>query len=112
TTWPRPGRFAWCWARVACRASSTARSAPRAASAGPPPPRTTTRSPTQRPATRHFRRATDTSMKFEVEVSQDDAGQWLATAIEYQVSATGRTEKEALARVMEALAAHIKQAAK
>ncbi len=51
-------------------------------------------------------------MKFEVEVSQDDAGQWLATAIEYQVSATGRTEKEALARVMEALAAHIKKAAK
>jgi len=48
----------------------------------------------------------------EVEVSQDDTGQWLATAIEYQVSATGRTEKEALARVMEALAAHIKKAAK
>ena len=50
-------------------------------------------------------------MKFEVEVSQNDVGEWVATAIEYQVSATGRTEKEALARIMEALAAHIKKAA-
>src|SRR5206468_3868540 len=47
----------------------------------------------------------------EVEVSQNDVGEWVATAIEYQVSATGRTEKEALARIMEALAAHIKKAA-
>src|SRR2546422_9263218 len=51
-------------------------------------------------------------MKFEVEVSQDDTGQWLATAVEYKGTATGRTEKEALARVMEALAAHIKKAAR
>ena len=51
-------------------------------------------------------------MKFEVEVAQNDAGEWVATAVEYEVSATGRTEKEALARVMEALAAHIKKAAK
>ena len=39
-------------------------------------------------------------------------GEWVATAVEYRVSATGRTEKEALARIMEALATHIKKAAK
>ena len=51
-------------------------------------------------------------MQFEVEVSQRDTGEWVATAVEYQVTATGRTEKEALARVMEALATHLKRAAK
>ncbi len=51
-------------------------------------------------------------MKFEVEVAQNDAGEWVAIAVEYEVSATGRTEKEALARVMEALSAHLKKAAK
>ena len=51
-------------------------------------------------------------MKFEVEVSQNDTGEWVATAVEYEVSVTGRTEKEALARVMEALAKHIKKVAK
>ncbi len=39
-------------------------------------------------------------MKFEVEVYE--------TAVTYNVTATGRTEKEALARVMEALAQHLK----
>ena len=51
-------------------------------------------------------------MQFEVEVSQNDTGELLATAVEYRVTATGRTEKEALARVMEALATHLKKAAK
>jgi predicted RNase H-like HicB family nuclease len=51
-------------------------------------------------------------VKFEVEVAQNDAGEWVAIAVEYEVSATGRTEKEALARVMEALSAHLKKAAK
>ncbi|HEV8586919.1 MAG TPA: hypothetical protein VGT02_18315 [Methylomirabilota bacterium] len=48
-------------------------------------------------------------MRFEVEVYENDLGEWVAEAVEYKVSATGRTEKEALARVMDALAAHFKQ---
>ena len=48
-------------------------------------------------------------MRFEVEVYKNDAGEWMAEAVEYKVTATGRTEKEALARVMDALAAHFKQ---
>lgn len=51
-------------------------------------------------------------MQFEVEVYQNEAGEWVATAVAYNVTATGRTEKEALARVMEALAGHFKRAAK
>jgi predicted RNase H-like HicB family nuclease len=50
-------------------------------------------------------------VKFEVEVYRNEAGEWVATAVEYAVSSTGRTEKEALARVMDALAAHFKKAA-
>jgi predicted RNase H-like HicB family nuclease len=48
-------------------------------------------------------------VQFEVEVYRDDAGQWVATAVEYDVTAKGLTEKEALARIMEALAAHFKK---
>jgi predicted RNase H-like HicB family nuclease len=51
-------------------------------------------------------------MQFEVEVYQNETGEWVATAVEYQVSATGRTESEALARVTDALASHLKSAAK
>jgi predicted RNase H-like HicB family nuclease len=47
-------------------------------------------------------------MRFEVEVYKNDVGEWVAEAIEYKVTATGRTESEALARVMDALAAHFK----
>jgi predicted RNase H-like HicB family nuclease len=47
-------------------------------------------------------------VKFEVEVYQNEAQEWVATAVAYDVTATGRTEKEALARVMEALAQHFK----
>lgn len=47
-------------------------------------------------------------MQFEVEVSKTEAGEWVATAVEYGVSAMGHTEKEALARIMEALALHFK----
>ena len=49
-------------------------------------------------------------MKFEVEVYQNEAREWVATAVAYAVTATGRTEKEALARVLEALAQHLKTA--
>ena len=48
-------------------------------------------------------------MKFEVEVYQNEAGEWVATAVEYDVSAKGLSEKEALAKVMDALSAHFKQ---
>ncbi len=48
-------------------------------------------------------------MKVEVEVYQNEAREWVATAVAYNVMATGRTEKEALARVMEALAQHFKK---
>ena len=46
-------------------------------------------------------------MRFEVEVYQDEVGEWVATAIEYDVTAKGRTEKESLAILMDALTTHI-----
>ena len=48
-------------------------------------------------------------MRFEVEVAQNETGEWIATAVEYPVTATGRTEKEALAILMDKLAAHLKK---
>jgi hypothetical protein len=48
-------------------------------------------------------------MRFEVEVYRNDLGEWVAEAVEYKVTAKGRTEKEALALLMNALAAHFKQ---
>ena len=51
-------------------------------------------------------------MQFEVEIYRNEAGEWVATAVEYGVSATGRTETEALARVMEALSTHLKNTPK
>ena len=48
-------------------------------------------------------------MRFEIEVHRNEAGEFVATAVEYAVSATGRTEKEALARIMDALALHFKK---
>lgn len=47
-------------------------------------------------------------MRFEVEVYRNELGVWVAEAIEYKVTATGRTEAEALARMVEALNAHFK----
>ena len=49
-------------------------------------------------------------MQFEVEIEKNEKGQWVATAVAYKVSATGLTENEALARVMEALTHHFKKA--
>jgi predicted RNase H-like HicB family nuclease len=51
-------------------------------------------------------------MRFEVEVYKNEAGEWVAEAIEYKVTATGRTESEALARMMDALNAHFKTSAR
>jgi len=51
-------------------------------------------------------------MRFEVEVYKNYVGELVAEAVEYNVTDTGRTESEALARVMDALAAHFKQTAK
>jgi predicted RNase H-like HicB family nuclease len=50
-------------------------------------------------------------VQFEVEVYKNEAGEWVATAVEYDVSAKGLSEKEALSRIMEALTAHFKQKA-
>jgi predicted RNase H-like HicB family nuclease len=50
----------------------------------------------------------DSGVKFEVEVYRNEAGEWVAVSVEYGVTATGRTEPEALARVMDALALHFK----
>jgi len=50
------------------------------------------------------------AVRFEVEVYRNDAGEWIATAIEHDVTANGRTEKEALAILMEKLSAHFKKA--
>ena len=46
-------------------------------------------------------------MKFEVEVYKNETGEWIASAVEYDVTATGRTEKESLAILMDSLTAHI-----
>ncbi len=51
-------------------------------------------------------------MQFEVEVEENTAGEWIATAVVYGVKATGRTEQEALAKVMDALALHFKTSSK
>ena len=48
-------------------------------------------------------------MNFEVEVYKSEAGEWVAEAVEYKVSAKGLSEKEALSRLMDALSAHFKQ---
>jgi predicted RNase H-like HicB family nuclease len=60
----------------------------------------------------YYARARLPGMQFEVEVYRKDTGEWIATAVEHGVSATGRTETEALARVMEALSTHFKSAPK
>ncbi|HXH83216.1 MAG TPA: hypothetical protein VNN07_09835 [Candidatus Tectomicrobia bacterium] len=49
-------------------------------------------------------------MKFEVEVYRKDTGEWVATAVEYDVTVTGLTEQEALLRITEALGQHFKKA--
>jgi hypothetical protein len=50
------------------------------------------------------------AVKFEVEVSHNnETGEWVATAVEHAVTAKGRTEKEALAILMEKLSAHFKK---
>ena len=49
-------------------------------------------------------------MQFEVEIYKNDVGEWVATAVDYKVSVRGRTEQEALALIMDALAKHFKAA--
>jgi hypothetical protein len=47
-------------------------------------------------------------MKFEVEVYRKDTGEWVATAVEHQVSVTALSEQEALMRLLDALGKHLK----
>lgn len=51
-------------------------------------------------------------MQFEVEVYENEVKDWVATAVAYGVSVTGRTESEALSRLMDALALHFKTSKK
>jgi hypothetical protein len=48
-------------------------------------------------------------MQFEVEVYRNEAGDWVATAVEHAVTVNGRTEQEALMRLLEALNQHFKR---
>ena len=48
-------------------------------------------------------------MQFEVEVHKNELGEWVAVAVEWNVQATGQTESEALARMMDALNQHFKK---
>jgi predicted RNase H-like HicB family nuclease len=51
-------------------------------------------------------------MRFEVELAKDDTGLYRATAVAYpDVTATGRTEKEALGLLMEAMERYMKKLA-
>ena len=51
-------------------------------------------------------------MRFEVELAQEDTGLFRATAVVYpEVTATGRTEKEALGLLMEAMERYMKKRA-
>jgi hypothetical protein len=51
-------------------------------------------------------------MNFEVEVYQNDVGEWVATAVGYEVTVKAATEPEALARLMDKLALHFKTASR
>ena len=51
-------------------------------------------------------------MRFEVELSKEESGLYHATAVLYpDVTATGRTEKEALGLLMEAMERYLKKKA-
>ena len=47
-------------------------------------------------------------MQFEVDVEKNDKGEFVATAIAYNISVTGRTENEALAMLMDKLNQHFR----
>ena len=49
------------------------------------------------------------AVNFEVEIYKNEAGEWIAIAVEHDVTAKGRTENEALSLLMDALAAHFKK---
>ena len=52
-------------------------------------------------------------MRLEVIVEQNEAGEFQAKAVEYPgVNANGRTEKEALVRLLDALELHLKKSGK
>ena len=47
-------------------------------------------------------------MQFEVEVYRNEMGDYVATAVEHAVTVNGRTEQEALMKLLEALNQHFK----
>src|SRR5262245_65193143 len=46
------------------------------------------------------------AMQFEVEIYRNETGEWVATAVQYNVTVKGRTEPDTLAQLMDALALH------
>ena len=48
-------------------------------------------------------------MQFEVEVYRNEMGDFVATAVGHEVSVNGRTEQEALMRLLDALNRHFKK---
>ena len=57
----------------------------------------------------YLRRSGYTATQLEVELYKNEAGEWIAIAVEHDVTAKGRTENEALSLLMDALAAHFKK---
>ena len=51
-------------------------------------------------------------MQFEVEIYRNETGEWIATAVAHGVTVKGGSETDALARLTEALAAHLKKSTK
>ena len=49
------------------------------------------------------------AVNFEVELYKNETGEWVATAVEHDVTAKGRTENEALSLLMDALAVYFKK---
>ena len=47
-------------------------------------------------------------MQFEVEIHRNEMGDYVATAVEHAVTVNGRTEQEALMKLLEALNKHFK----
>ena len=47
-------------------------------------------------------------MQFEVDVEKNEKGEFVATAVAYKISVTGRTETEALAMLMDKLNQYFK----
>ena len=87
---------------------------PRSQSECLPFERTSAAAPTPRPRALSFSASCQVRwysdpVQFEVEIYKNESGEWVATAVEHEVTAKGRTENEALSFLMEALSARFKK---